>query len=316
MPRPNLAKLATAISDLLNTPSGGWTYASAIADVVGDRKLTAPELARLGVALHELGHHRPAADDRHVSADELAHSSERRAALAAGASPEQAEQHADTFAPADYDPSDDEGPFYDRAKALDEPGDDEPAEREQPAGPDDDEDETPLHDQPGYREEAPFDQLTPEEDRAEWTEAARAREPALTMDDGKGGTLVVEYPPGNADAEATAKGLAAALQDENIEGLEISTRERTEEGHPERRPTAIRLLDCKSDLRRLRVTLALEQARELADVGRPISSEAMRSLEALHPLRKTLSGESFDAVFDTVVDAIEEAWGEFYSEPE
>lgn len=78
---------------------------------------------------------------------------------------------------------------------------------------------------------------------------------------------------------------------------------------PERRSTRELLAEAEDTARRLRVRLLNECARERLDDGRPLPSEAMRSLEALHPLRKTLPPAAFDQVMATLVAAIEKDWG-------
>lgn len=241
--RPNLIKLADSAATLLKAPGGGWTWQTAVDDVAGNAGLTDAELAELYDLLAARGCPNPApAED------------------------------ADPFE-TDDGPGDD-GPFYDRAKALDDPG----------------EEQDPEHDRISAVME---------------DEAQRAREAGEIEDDG------TPSPDEVLEALDAVEARERALLDDLGQS---STRlendgEPPEPPDPRRRTTRELLAEAEDTARRLRVRLLNEGARERLDNGRPLPSEAMRSLEALHPLRKTLRPAVFDQVMTTIVAEIEREWG-------
>jgi hypothetical protein len=274
--RPNLIKLADSAATLLKAPGGGWTWQTAVDDVAGNAGLTDAERTELYALLEARGCPQPNAGE-----------------------------DADPFE-TDDGPGD-EGPFYDRAKALDDP--DEPGQPGE--GPDDvvgqivGPDGVTMVDVPRWATTEPThaggdighdpvgeDDDTPNADEVlEALDAVEARERAQgpTMDlVGPDQTLGVELQR-DADGEPTRV---------------------TPGGHViERRSTRELLAEAEDTARRLRVRLLNEGARERLDDARPIPSEAMRSLEALHPLRKTLRPAVFDQVMTTIVAEIEREWG-------
>jgi hypothetical protein len=279
--RPNLIKLADTSAALLKAVGGGWTWQTAVDDVAGNAGLTASERAELEQLLAARGcpPPDPGEDDK----------------------------------PSQPDPGD-EGPYYDRDKALDEPGDDEaPPTTEttippgevgytRPAEPDDDSD----------LDADAFDAAA----RAPTHAAGIGHDPVGEPDDvvgqivGPDGEQTVDVPRWAAEASPE---LAAGLDASRLQRIadQAGDDEPSTIGRPgsERRTTRELLAEAEDTARRLRVRLLNEGARERLDDARPLSSEAMRSLEALHPLRKTLRPAVFDQVMATIVAEIEREWG-------
>lgn len=292
--RPNLIKLADSAATLLKAPGGGWTWQTAVDDVAGNAGLTDAERAELYDLLAARGCPNPAPGE---DVDPFE---------GGGPFDDPDDQVDDVGRP--MDAPEDDGPFYDRAKALDDPGEEQDPEHDRISAAM--EDEVQRAREAGEIE----DDGTPSSDEVlEALDAVEARERAQAdvtttteRPEAKGGHLTISFPRGNDDAQATAEAIARSLQDEPIEGLTVETKAA---GGPERRTTRELLAEAEDTARRLRVRLLNEGARERLDNGRPLPSEAMRSLEALHPLRKTLRPAVFDQVMTTIVAEIEREWG-------
>lgn len=186
-------------------------------------------------------------------------------------------------APAPADPVD-EGPFYDRAKALDDGIPDE-----------DDEDPAyvPHHDRPGFSEEPPFAEQDEATARQQWSPDARAR--AEAEDE-----LELDLPPGPVlrDPDATpgtAEETVGYVTGPIADGGPAPSNRRT--------PHEL-LADAEAEVRRHRVTCWILDARHERNDGMVYHR---RAVEALRPMFHALSASDFDLVADVVLRAARDA---------